>query len=499
MIIVILILFVFMMFLFIGHSKTRLMIIYLLSSAGIVTFAVSLLLYSVRIWNYTGIFEFEYSIYCHISKMLPLNYYTVIDIISVSIGLYMVSMWVAGWFFVKRRFDAKKLALCVGSLIPAIVHVIINLQYFTLRLHYWVCENPQFAHAAATFFNAINLLIMIYYIIFLFVAIYIYNKSTRIIYQKKVNNIFAVTILMMCLFFLFYYKIAFFDFKCINFENLLRYTAISADGISGTMYIAAIFITFVTIEITYYMFIKYHVFYDWIVLYRRRTAKNLTISLNDARPMLHSCKNNFLSSDFMIKDAINDVKKNKISNEELVERLEEIDLYMINSMNDIGAVLNVAKNKSISYVSVDLYDCIKEALKGYCVQGIKLENKVQQGEFIVLGDKREIVHILENILCNAVEALYENPKGKIEISGYADKKWVYIFIHDNGCGIEHSNLKKVFRPLFSTKKTKANWGVGLSYVNNMMRTHKGMVFIDNKPGEYTEVQLQFPIIIEMGE
>ena len=496
MIIVILILSVFMMFLFMGHSKTRPMLIYLLASASIIVIAVSMLLYLVRIWNYTGIFEFEYNLYKYINKLSVMYYYTIIDVISISIGLYMVSMWAAGWFFAKRTYSPGTIVMCALSLIPAAVHVVTNLQFFTLRLHLWLCERPFLTKSAAIWFNTQNILIMMFYVIFPFAEIYRYNKRTKIIYRKKVNNIVAATILMTSIFFLFYYKMAMLDFKIINFGNLMRYSSVDF-GFSGGIYISAILLTFFAAGATYYLFIKYHVFYDRIAVYQRRNMKNLTISLNDARPMLHSCKNNFLSSGFMIRDIIDDVEKNKLDTKELIVRLCEIDRHMTDSMNDIGAVLNVAKNKSISYESVDLYDCIKAAAEGVVfADGIKIENSVDSGEYIVLGDRREITHVIRNILCNSAEALSGQSRGKIQISGYIDKGWIYIFVHDNGCGIEHKDLKKVFMPLFSTKKTKTNWGIGLSYVNNMMHTHHGMVFIDSKPGEYTQVQLQFPRIRE---
>lgn len=498
MIIVILILSVFMMFLFMGHSKTRPMLIYLLASASLIVIALSMLLYLVRIWNYTGIFEFEYNLYRYINRLSAMYYYTIINVISVSIGLYMASMWAAGWFFIKRTYDFKTGFKCAVSLLPAILHIVTNLQFFTLRLHLWLCERPYLSKSAAIWFNTQNILIMLFYVIFPFAEIYRYNKRTKIVYRKKVNNIFAATILMTSVFFLFYYKMAMFDFKIIDFGNLMRYSASFTGGFSGGFYITAILMTFFAAGATYYLFIKYHVFYDMIAVYQRRNLKNLTVSLNDARPMLHSCKNNFLSSGFMIRDIIDDVEKNKLDTEELISRLHEIDRHMTDSMNDIGAVLNVAKNKSISYESVDLYDCINAAESMVFADGIRIENSVERGEYIVLGDRREITHVIKNILCNAAEALSGQSRGKIQISGYIDKGWIYIFVHDNGCGIERRDLKKVFMPLFSTKKTKTNWGIGLSYVNNMMRTHHGMVFIDSKPGEYTEVQLQFPRIRERG-
>lgn len=101
-----------------------------------------------------------------------------------------------------------------------------------------------------------------------------------------------------------------------------------------------------------------------------------------------------------------------------------------------------------------------------------------------------------NILINSLDAVRaaEREQGIIKISVFHEADWICVSVEDNGCGIPKENLKKCFNPLFTTKKTHANWGIGLSYVYQIVKYHLGFVFADSKVGEYTQFQILLPSI-----
>jgi len=105
------------------------------------------------------------------------------------------------------------------------------------------------------------------------------------------------------------------------------------------------------------------------------------------------------------------------------------------------------------------------------------------------------VHLREaigNVLSNAIEALPETG-GRIGVSIERIRRGgVSLAVDDNGAGIPSERLGRVFDPFYSTKNGRNNFGLGLSYVYNVMRESGGSVELFSKEGEGTRVVLHFP-------
>jgi len=60
---------------------------------------------------------------------------------------------------------------------------------------------------------------------------------------------------------------------------------------------------------------------------------------------------------------------------------------------------------------------------------------------------------------------------------------------DNGSGIQEDQLKKLFEPYFTTKKT--GMGLGLVSTLNIIKSHKASIEVDSKPGVGTSFRIIF--------
>jgi signal transduction histidine kinase len=70
-----------------------------------------------------------------------------------------------------------------------------------------------------------------------------------------------------------------------------------------------------------------------------------------------------------------------------------------------------------------------------------------------------------------------------------------VAVLDTGTGIAPDNLKRIFQPLFSTKKREngsSNSGIGLFTVNRIMALHQGRVDVKSEWGVGAEFKLTFP-------
>ncbi len=72
-----------------------------------------------------------------------------------------------------------------------------------------------------------------------------------------------------------------------------------------------------------------------------------------------------------------------------------------------------------------------------------------------------------------------------------DRNFVEIKISDNGCGIKHEDLEKIFDPFYSTKGQKGT-GLGLSVIWGIIDNHKGKITVESQLGNGTTFTIHLP-------
>lgn len=114
---------------------------------------------------------------------------------------------------------------------------------------------------------------------------------------------------------------------------------------------------------------------------------------------------------------------------------------------------------------------------------------------------QEVKRVLNYLLDNAFDAIFEKSQGKIEgyipeihVKMWADTKNTHVAIHDNGIGIEEENLSKIFNPFFTTKPTrKGNTGMGLSLSYDIIaQQHNGNISVESTLGEGSTFTIVIP-------
>ena len=108
----------------------------------------------------------------------------------------------------------------------------------------------------------------------------------------------------------------------------------------------------------------------------------------------------------------------------------------------------------------------------------------------IYGNKAEIRQVIWNLVLNAIQAMPDGGRLKIETTP-DEKKYLEILISDNGCGIEEKNQDRVFEPFYTTKETGT--GLGMAIVNRIVESHMGKIIIKSKPGKGTDCMVLLPI------
>ena len=110
----------------------------------------------------------------------------------------------------------------------------------------------------------------------------------------------------------------------------------------------------------------------------------------------------------------------------------------------------------------------------------------------IYGNKEEIKQVIRNLMLNAIQAMPEGGRLKIETREvFIDKKkYLEIRIGDTGCGIEEKSQEKVFEPFYTTKENGT--GLGMAIANRIVESHMGKIRIKSKPEKGTDCIVLLP-------
>ncbi len=143
-----------------------------------------------------------------------------------------------------------------------------------------------------------------------------------------------------------------------------------------------------------------------------------------------------------------------------------------------------------------MQSCINEALERYPFKPAQRQLIVwqSQDDFAVKGKKELVVHILFNLIKNA---LFYVGNGKIEIRLEPDTSNNRLIFMDTGAGILPEILPHIFTKFFS--RTRNGSGIGLAYCKTVMEALGGSIACESIKGSYTQFILSFPLLREKSK
>lgn len=127
---------------------------------------------------------------------------------------------------------------------------------------------------------------------------------------------------------------------------------------------------------------------------------------------------------------------------------------------------------------------------------VAVERAFGDGILPVRGRPEQLAQVFVNLFTNACHAMPERG-GRLTIVTELsqDEGHVRIVIADNGHGIDHQNISRVFLPFFTTKDEKHGTGLGLAIVKRIVESHEGEVEVDSGEGG-TRFSIQLPVARE---
>ena len=124
---------------------------------------------------------------------------------------------------------------------------------------------------------------------------------------------------------------------------------------------------------------------------------------------------------------------------------------------------------------------------------------------------QDLGRVFLNMVSNSCHATHEKRIARVEAGNgsevYFPTVWlttrrkeeqIEVRIRDNGSGIPDDVIDKIFNPFFTTKPTDQGTGLGLAISSDIIRQHGGAIRATSEPGEYTEMIIDLPLVMEMA-
>jgi signal transduction histidine kinase len=125
---------------------------------------------------------------------------------------------------------------------------------------------------------------------------------------------------------------------------------------------------------------------------------------------------------------------------------------------------------------------------------------------LVEADASQLQQLIMNLVINAAEALGDET-GLVEITTGVRHQpqdvdgnaglYVYLRVHDTGCGMDETTKSQIFDPFFTTKFTGR--GLGLAATQGIVRSHNGTIHVESRPGAGSTFYVFLPAIERRAE
>lgn len=158
--------------------------------------------------------------------------------------------------------------------------------------------------------------------------------------------------------------------------------------------------------------------------------------------------------------------------------------------NQVESVLNTARMER-GKMQLDIQLQELHSIINDVTEGIKAEQEdaliieLNAARTSIYADRTQLISLIRNLLENAIKYSGKKPFIKIKTENVDDT--LVLSISDNGIGIAKEHQSKIFNkfyrvPTGNTHNVKG-FGLGLSYVREIVRAHKWDIKVDSEPGK----------------
>jgi len=220
-----------------------------------------------------------------------------------------------------------------------------------------------------------------------------------------------------------------------------------------------------------------------------KIIRDIDVAKSSSRIFMHSVKNQLVS---ILGDTeqLSDTVDKDSEAYKLSETIKDTVLNTIKHINDLHHVLD---NAQVQLVVCDVDQFIESMnLLEFSNEQHPVQLSLNANSSCLI-DENMLKEALLVIVKNGIESL-PNTGGKLTIETQRLDRYAIITIKDTGKGISKLELERIFEPFYSTKPSRYNWGVGLTFSKKIILAHHGKISVESELGKGTSFMIFLPLI-----
>jgi two-component system sensor histidine kinase SenX3 len=182
----------------------------------------------------------------------------------------------------------------------------------------------------------------------------------------------------------------------------------------------------------------------------------------------------------------------------LAERIVNEAFRLDRTIEDLLVLSRIEGEESAAHEPVPVRLLVEEAVERIRPAAEQAAIDVTVGdiepELAMLGDRRQLVSALYNLLDNAVK--YSDEGDEVQVRAVAIGTSVALEVEDHGIGIPKADLERVFERFYrvdqARSRTTGGTGLGLAIVRHVASNHDGEVRVESRLGEGSTFTLIVP-------
>ncbi|MBE27135.1 MAG: hypothetical protein CMN33_05560 [Saprospirales bacterium] len=213
-----------------------------------------------------------------------------------------------------------------------------------------------------------------------------------------------------------------------------------------------------------------------------------------AKQVAHEIKNPLTPMKLSIQYLDKMVKTNPDRAKDLTEKVASTLVTQIDALTNIAnefsnyATMPKANNEKI--ILNEIVEAVHDLFRKRDDMDITMSEPI--ADLLVFVDRNQLIRILNNLVKNAIQAIPDDRRGKIDIALNKKNHSAIITVKDNGTGIPDYMKQKVFTPNFTTKNSGT--GLGLAISANMIDSMNGRIYFDTRIYEGTTFFVEIPLM-----
>lgn len=193
----------------------------------------------------------------------------------------------------------------------------------------------------------------------------------------------------------------------------------------------------------------------------------------------------------LMSDEKNNLHRESVSKLRFIRNQTQEIVYMLQDIRK--AFINPESNYVLR--TCNLKDVVKENIERFTtsnqIKNVKFINNFDLDVYVKLDESNFSIAIY-HVLRNALDSVEKN--GEIIVQGKIIDSIVFIYVDDNGIGIDEKNLPYIFDSFYKVDQTNTDrFGLGLPLARNILENHYGLITVQSTLGVGTRVSIGLPL------